>query len=559
MSAASGSPAAKWNDTRVLIFTEYDDTKRYLQQQLAAAIAATGPRRRPHRHLPRPHAARRNARRSSRPSTPTRPSIPLRILIATDAAREGLNLQAHCWNLFHFDVPWNPSRMEQRNGRIDRKLQPKHRGLLPLLRLPAAARGSHPCRRWSARRRRSRRNWAACPRSSTPGWRRRSAQGIRRRDIDRLELEIDSADLDSETPSNGRRRTGSRPRTPGRSCANRSTGCATCSRSPQKSIGLDEGHFRSAISCALELVGRRHFAATAASSRRGSPVLHGLPSRRSTSGTAPIPSWADTMDTLADAPQARPEALGMAPDVADPSRRLRGSGHAGRRRRPPAPGASRRAAAARPLHRPGVRPPRPVARLPGPDDRRHPARHPARPALPLRPRRRPAARGIDPGHRPLDRPDDSERPRHSLRPRRRNTNPQPAGRVSAASRRSEAITEIVRQQLQAAAPRDVQELLPHLQTRGEEYAADAEKKLPERGEAEAKAMREILETQKKHIAATVERQTENGRPAASARLRRRRGRTAAARSQQAPLGQAARSCSTASCRPSRTASARSTR
>ena len=48
---------------------------------------------------------------------------PVRILIATDAAREGLNLQAHCWNLFHFDVPWNPSRMEQRNGRIDRKLQ----------------------------------------------------------------------------------------------------------------------------------------------------------------------------------------------------------------------------------------------------------------------------------------------------------------------------------------------------------------------------------------------------------------------------------------------------
>ena len=48
---------------------------------------------------------------------------PMRILIATDAVREGLNLQAHCWNLFHFDVPWNPSRMEQRNGRIDRKLQ----------------------------------------------------------------------------------------------------------------------------------------------------------------------------------------------------------------------------------------------------------------------------------------------------------------------------------------------------------------------------------------------------------------------------------------------------
>ncbi len=48
---------------------------------------------------------------------------PLRILIATDSAREGVNLQNHCADLFHFDVPWNPGRMEQRNGRIDRQLQ----------------------------------------------------------------------------------------------------------------------------------------------------------------------------------------------------------------------------------------------------------------------------------------------------------------------------------------------------------------------------------------------------------------------------------------------------
>ncbi len=49
---------------------------------------------------------------------------PVRILIATDAAREGINLQAHCADLFHIDIPWNPSRLEQRNGRIDRTLQP---------------------------------------------------------------------------------------------------------------------------------------------------------------------------------------------------------------------------------------------------------------------------------------------------------------------------------------------------------------------------------------------------------------------------------------------------
>ena len=49
---------------------------------------------------------------------------PVRILVATDAAREGVNLQAHCADLFHIDIPWNPSRLEQRNGRIDRTLQP---------------------------------------------------------------------------------------------------------------------------------------------------------------------------------------------------------------------------------------------------------------------------------------------------------------------------------------------------------------------------------------------------------------------------------------------------
>ena len=34
-----GTPDAKWNSTRVIIFTEYDDTKRYLQQQINAAVA----------------------------------------------------------------------------------------------------------------------------------------------------------------------------------------------------------------------------------------------------------------------------------------------------------------------------------------------------------------------------------------------------------------------------------------------------------------------------------------------------------------------------------------
>jgi Transglycosylase SLT domain len=37
---------------------------------------------------------------------------------------DGINLQERCHDLIHMDLPWNPARLEQRNGRIDRKLQP---------------------------------------------------------------------------------------------------------------------------------------------------------------------------------------------------------------------------------------------------------------------------------------------------------------------------------------------------------------------------------------------------------------------------------------------------
>jgi SNF2 family DNA or RNA helicase len=111
-----------WNNRRVLIFTEYIDTKRYLEQQLRAAIAKIDPEsnRIATFHGGMGDATRQELKQAFNGSPE---KYPLRILIATDAAREGVNLQNHCADLFHFDVPWNPSRMEQRNGRIDRKLQ----------------------------------------------------------------------------------------------------------------------------------------------------------------------------------------------------------------------------------------------------------------------------------------------------------------------------------------------------------------------------------------------------------------------------------------------------
>ena len=42
------------------------------------------------------------------------------ILISTDSLAEGLNLHQHCFHLIHLDLPYNPNRLEQRNGRIDR-------------------------------------------------------------------------------------------------------------------------------------------------------------------------------------------------------------------------------------------------------------------------------------------------------------------------------------------------------------------------------------------------------------------------------------------------------
>jgi hypothetical protein len=122
----TGSPLENgedaWTDLRVIVFTEYGDTQKYLLRMLTAAIDGTR------------DAERRILRFQGGMSDEDREEIqrafnappdeqPVRILLATDAAREGVNLQGHCADLFHFDIPWNPARLEQRNGRIDRTLQ----------------------------------------------------------------------------------------------------------------------------------------------------------------------------------------------------------------------------------------------------------------------------------------------------------------------------------------------------------------------------------------------------------------------------------------------------
>lgn len=119
-----GEPGARWTGRRVIVFTEYGDTKRYLVELLSSAVAGTdeGEARILTLHGGMGDEQREEVQRAFN-SPPG--DHPVRILVATDAAREGINLQGHCADLFHFDIPWNPARIEQRNGRIDRAMQPE--------------------------------------------------------------------------------------------------------------------------------------------------------------------------------------------------------------------------------------------------------------------------------------------------------------------------------------------------------------------------------------------------------------------------------------------------
>lgn len=58
------------------------------------------------------------------------------LLVSTDATAEGLNLHAKCHHLVHVELPYNPNRLEQRNGRIDRFGQ-THQPVVRYLYLPS--------------------------------------------------------------------------------------------------------------------------------------------------------------------------------------------------------------------------------------------------------------------------------------------------------------------------------------------------------------------------------------------------------------------------------------
>jgi superfamily II DNA or RNA helicase len=95
-------------DANVIVYTEYADSQRAAVEALAqidgTILSISGV----DSETERTRAAERFAEADGI------------ILVSTDSLAEGLNLHQRCFHLIHLDLPYNPNRLEQRNGRIDR-------------------------------------------------------------------------------------------------------------------------------------------------------------------------------------------------------------------------------------------------------------------------------------------------------------------------------------------------------------------------------------------------------------------------------------------------------
>jgi superfamily II DNA or RNA helicase len=102
---------AEHPDDTVIVFTEYIDTAEAITAALQSEDDFADNWKLLHSEVPK-------AERKSTLHDFSNGEIAL--LVTTDIAGEGLNLQEHCHRIIHFELPWNPNRLEQRNGRVDR-------------------------------------------------------------------------------------------------------------------------------------------------------------------------------------------------------------------------------------------------------------------------------------------------------------------------------------------------------------------------------------------------------------------------------------------------------
>ena len=109
----------KDSSEKVIVFTEYRDTLNYLKEHLQKEWYLS-PQSIVLIHGGMPLGEDENEEGSKLYAERRFNDSDTRLLLATDAASEGLNLQRYCHTLINYELPWNPNRLEQRIGRIHR-------------------------------------------------------------------------------------------------------------------------------------------------------------------------------------------------------------------------------------------------------------------------------------------------------------------------------------------------------------------------------------------------------------------------------------------------------
>ena len=101
------------DDERLIVFTEYKETLFYLEQRLLQEGFDKNTLRLLYGGM---NVDDFEAVKSEFED----PTAAVRLLLATDAASEGINMQEACRWIVHYDIPWSPSKLQQRNGRVSR-------------------------------------------------------------------------------------------------------------------------------------------------------------------------------------------------------------------------------------------------------------------------------------------------------------------------------------------------------------------------------------------------------------------------------------------------------
>ena len=491
---AAGAPP-RWNTRRVLVFTENrEGTKRHLRDVLEQAIEHTDRAEERIEVIDGLTSGSRRKEIQRRFNTdPVKDA--LRILIATDAAREGLNFQAHCADLFHFDLPWNPGRIEQRNGRIDRKLQPAAEVNCHYFVLPQR-KEDRVLEVLVTKTETIKRELGSLARVIDDDVERRLRNGIRHRDADDLRRAIEAADLDeARKRATAEELEAARDRQ--RDLDAQIERCRHLLDASRAWTGFAPDPFRDALSCALELLDAPPLAEGRGPAGRTVWTFPPLDRRAATD-----PSWTATLDTLRaprridqkladwrrDAP-IRPVVFDDAGELSEDTVHLHLEQRVAQRllARFRAQGFVHHDLSRACLVQAKDAIPRVVLLgrlcLFG---RRAERLHEE--LVPV------AAQWTDPARR-----------RSPLRAYAREAETRTLALLDEALGGEAGPNEVVRGRLLTAAPRDIDELRPQLEPRAAEFAAVAQRRLAERGGRESRDLHDTLQRQRRRVVAELDR------------------------------------------------------